>query len=72
MTPERNMAIRTAGNELIESAFRGRDDEVGYGVGLGGKESEARHLDYGVDGEGGAGFTLAVGAVAAMGYDGRG
>jgi hypothetical protein len=66
------VAIRTASNQLTESALRGRDDEVGYGVGLGGGESEARHLDYSVDGEGGAGFTLAVGAVAAMGYDGRG
>jgi hypothetical protein len=37
-----------------------------------GEESETRRLDNGVDSEGGAGFTLAVGAVAAVGYDGWG
>ena len=39
---------------------------------MGGEDSEARGLDDSVDGEGGAGFTLAVGAVAAVGYDGWG
>jgi hypothetical protein len=37
-----------------------------------GEENETRRLDNGVDSEGGAGFTLAVGAVTAMGYDGWG
>ena len=39
---------------------------------MGGKDSEPRRFDNGIDGEGGAGFTLAVGAVAAVGYDGWG
>jgi hypothetical protein len=39
---------------------------------VGGEESEARRLNDGIDGKGGTGFTLAVGAVTTVGYDGRG